>query len=138
MERLRQAWDAAGQSYEIRIADIAELELPCGGFDAAIALYSLQHMIRYEPMVWVRIRQWLKRGGHLIGAARYRIGSPRYEGDRGDPLMSQDETTIMMLAGFCGFRPIEIQPITYTESEYAFQPAGSPAANAVLFAMEAT
>jgi len=136
-ERLMRGWESAGKIYEISVGDICGMDLPCGGFDAVAALYSLQCMIGYEPQVWVLIRQWLKKGGKFIAASRYRLNSPQYEGDRGDPLYSQDEHTIRTLAEFCGFSIGCIETYFYDEASYNQEPVGSPKANAVLFELVA-
>ena len=48
-------------------ADMAELELPQGSFDAVIALYSIIHVPReeHEPLLR-KIRTWLKPGGIFL------------------------------------------------------------------------
>ncbi len=48
-------------------ADMTELELPQGSFDAVIALYSIIHVPREEHGVLLRkIRRWLKPGGIFL------------------------------------------------------------------------
>jgi SAM-dependent methyltransferase len=136
-ERLTKGWEAASRSYEIKVADATKIDLAVGTFDVAVALYSLQHMLGYEAFVWVRIHQWLKRGGLMLVASRYRLNSPVFEGDRGDPLMSQDEHTIKALAIYCGFDIVEIQPYWYDEQTYREEQLGSTTANAVLFELRA-
>jgi len=136
-KRLTWAWKDADERYEIKVSDLTRLSLPVGSFDAAVATYSLQHMINYEPLAWVLARQWLKKGGQLIAAARYRLNSPIYEGDRGDPLISQDEHTIAVLASYCGFAVVGIQPYWYNEQTFSEETIGSPRANCVLFELKA-
>ncbi len=133
--RLVQAWEAADKSYEVRICDLAELELPEGQFDHAVAVYCLQHLIGYEPLVWVRIRQGLKVGGTLIATGRYRVDSPQYEGARGDPLMSYDEFTIRTLARLTGFDLVSTQCYRY-EGE-SFEVVGDASGNMVGFELMA-
>jgi uncharacterized UPF0146 family protein len=136
-ERLTRGWTNANRVYRIQHADAREIKLQEGFYDYAVALYSLQCMIGYEPLVWCRIRSWLKTGGSLLAASRYYLDSPRYEGDRGDPLLSQDERTISMLAKFCGFAVEAMQAIWYDEKTFQEEPLGSSRANAILFQLKA-
>jgi hypothetical protein len=136
-ERLIRGWNSANKIYQIECADACIVNLPAGYYDFAVALYSLQCMIGYEPLVWCRIRSWLKKGGSLLAASRYYTDSPRYEGDRGDPLFSQDEHTISMLAKFCGFAVESLQAIWYDEKTFQEEPLGSSRANAILFHLKA-
>jgi 2-polyprenyl-3-methyl-5-hydroxy-6-metoxy-1,4-benzoquinol methylase len=136
-ERLTKGWEAASRSYKIEVADATKIDLPVGTFDVAVALYSLQGMLGYEALVWVRIHQWLKRGGAMLVASRYAQNSPIYHGDRGDPFFSQDEHTIRALAIYCGFEVVEIHPFWYDENTHRDEPLGSSVANAVLFQLRA-
>jgi len=136
-ERLERGWINANRNYQIQHADAREINLQREFYDYAVALYSLQCMIGYEPLVWCRIRSWLKMGGSLLAASRYYLNSPRYEGDRGDPLLSQDEHTIAMLAKFCGFSVETMQTIRYDEKSFQEEPIGSSRANAILFHLKA-
>ncbi len=48
-------------------ADMTELELPHGSFDAVVALYSIIHVPRDEHGALLRkIRRWLKPGGIFL------------------------------------------------------------------------
>jgi SAM-dependent methyltransferase len=134
-DRITRAWEAADKIYEIRIGDLDDLALPERHFDHAVAVYCLQHLIGYEPLVWVRIRQALKIGGTLIATGRYRVDSPQYEGDRGDPLMSYDERTIAILAKLTGFKLISLQKYKYEGEK--FEAVNLNLANMVGFELEA-
>ncbi len=50
-------------------ADIAELELPAGAFDAVVALYSVAHVPRerHGPL-YARIAEWLRPGGLFLAS----------------------------------------------------------------------
>lgn len=133
--KLALGLETYGGEYEVKVGDLAEIEFPPASFDYAVAVYCLQHLIGYEPLVWAKIRRWLKDGGWLIATGRYRKDSPQYEGDRGDPLMSYDEYTIRTLATLTGFELMGFQRYRY-EGE-AFKPVADASANMVGFELVA-
>jgi len=48
-------------------ADVMSLRLPPSSFNAAVAFYSIFHLPREEhPILFRRIRHWLKPGGYLL------------------------------------------------------------------------
>jgi ubiquinone/menaquinone biosynthesis C-methylase UbiE len=134
-ERLTEAWEGAGRTYEVRVGDLEDLRLSSAQFDHAIAVYCLQHLIGYEPLVWVRIRHGLKPGGTLIATGRYRTASPQYEGARGDPLMSYDEFTIRTLAKLTAFDMVSLQRYRYEAENY--EPVDDESANMIGFELRA-
>lgn len=136
--RLEWGWLHAGKprTLETIVGDIRHISLPPGSYDCVLASYSLQHMIGYELAVWVKIRALLKDRGRFIVTARYRTDSPRYEGQRGDPLMSQDERTIEILARYTLFKVIDLQRYAYEGKTFQPVEAGH-FANAIGFQLEA-
>jgi SAM-dependent methyltransferase len=136
LERLRRGWEHSGRRIEIVKADVRHVVLPERRFDVAIAIYSLQHMIGFEPAIWAKIRTCLRNGGIFLGTARYWLDSPKHEGARGDPLMSQDENTIRVLAGFTNFEIIDLQLYSYDGPAWA-RTQNRQSANAVGFQLRA-
>jgi cyclopropane fatty-acyl-phospholipid synthase-like methyltransferase len=64
-------------------ADMRELSLPGGQFDAVTAVYSLFHIPwTQHPALFARIRDWLKPGGTLLFtyATRDYTGAERFDG----------------------------------------------------------
>ncbi len=110
---LHAGWERAGRKFDIACGDIRTMNFPPASFDVVMAVYSIMCMIPFEPLVWVMIRQWLKEGGDFLGMARLYEDSPKYEGCRGDPLISQDENTLRVLAGFTNFAVLETQRYWY-------------------------
>ncbi len=119
LQRLRRGYLHCDQRIRTIHSDIRLAELPHTYYDVVTAIYSLQHMIGFEPAIWAKIRTWLRDGGIFLGTARYRMNSPQYEGARGDPLMSQDENTIRVLAAFTNFKIVEMQLYAYDGPAWA-------------------
>jgi hypothetical protein len=134
--RLERGWIHADRKIDCVVGDIREVEIP-GRFDCVTAVYSLQHMIGFEPAIWVKIRGWLKDGGTCLVMARYRDESPRYEGSRGDPLLSQDLATIRALAGLTNFSVMDAQLYEYDGPGFREVPSPTPKTNAVGFRLKA-
>ncbi len=117
-ERLLEGWHRVGKRIAIIPGDVRSIALPAG-FNLVLAIYSLQHMISYEPAVWVRIREKLAPGASMIYCGRYRKESPCYEGDRGDPLISNNESTLAHLAMLTGFRVADFRRYRYLGNEFS-------------------
>ena len=100
-ERLREAWEKANRSYEICVKDARYIWNP-GEYDFVLSVYAIQHMIPYEPLIWVKIREALKLGGKFLIVGRYQVDAPQYE-PREDPLIGANEQTIGTLAMLTGF-----------------------------------
>ena len=114
-ERLSKAWEAADQSYEIAVMNARDMEYR-EQFDIAIAVYSVQHMIPYEPLVWVKVREALRLGGRFMIVGRYQVDAPRYE-ERADPLIGANEQTIGTLATLSGFELKHFWHYQYQEDD---------------------
>jgi ubiquinone/menaquinone biosynthesis C-methylase UbiE len=135
-ERMNRGSARSGNRIIAVVGDIRSVELPAAAYDCVTAIYSIQHMIGFEPAIWVKIRAWLKPRGIFLCMARYRPDSPVYEGDRGDPLLSHDERTINTLAKFTKFELVDMQRYAYEGQ--AFKPVEVGAwANAVGFQLRA-
>jgi len=51
------------------VGDVRAVELPESAFDAALCIYSLDHVPRDDHLeVYERIGRWLRPGGHLLVA----------------------------------------------------------------------
>lgn len=70
------------------VGDIRAVELPESAFDAALCIYSLDHVPRDDHLeVYERIGRWLRPGGHLLvaiedadvrGGVHEWLGAPSY------------------------------------------------------------
>jgi ubiquinone/menaquinone biosynthesis C-methylase UbiE len=137
LNRLECGWRRLNKRFSIVKGDIRNVSLPRNSFDCAIAAYSLQCMIGYEIFVWIRIHEWLKRGGVFLCLARYQKSAPLYEGDRGDPLFGLNEYLIRALATLCLFEVVDIEIYKYLGTKFERAEEGSDGANAVGFQLRA-
>lgn len=136
---LMRAWREAGKTYTAIATDIRQVEKAAACWDVAVAVYALQHMVPFEPAVWVRIRELLRPGGRLLYFGRYRKNSPWFEKERNDPLMSGDEKTLRMLALLTGFKLKDFQLYLYDGPQFTrlFEPQNADIANAFGAELEA-
>jgi SAM-dependent methyltransferase len=101
-------------------ADVADVELEPGGFDAVTAYYSLNHVPRERlgPLL-SRISAWLAPGGFFLGALGAG-GSPDWSGEWLGTTMffsSWDPETNRRLLGAAGLATIRDEVVTLHEPE---------------------
>lgn len=115
--RMLAAHERLDKRFQAIVADVREINFK-PRFDCVLAVYSLQHMIGYEPAIWCKVREWLKPDGVLIGMARYQANAPQYEGNRDDPLFGHSISTLTALATLSGFQLTDYQLYEYSGMEF--------------------
>jgi cyclopropane fatty-acyl-phospholipid synthase-like methyltransferase len=118
-EQLRRARDRVSGA-EFRRADLTDLELEPGSFDAVVAIYVFGHVPRAElPRLLRRIGVWLRPGGMLLatfarsgweGVEEDFLGVPMFFGSYPD-----DETRKLLRAA--GFELERVQVVRIEEPE---------------------
>ena len=116
---LHAGYNQAGRTYTIQCLDARDMSFHAE-FDTVLAIYSLDTMIPYEPLAWVKIRQALKMGGHFLYVGRYQHDAPRMESNRKDPLIGKNEQVIEILATLTGFSLQRFWHYQYSEEGYSY------------------
>jgi cyclopropane fatty-acyl-phospholipid synthase-like methyltransferase len=123
-EQLRRARDRVPGA-EFRRADLTDLELAPGSFDAVVAIYVFGHVPRAKlPRLLDRISVWLRPGGMLLatfarsgreGVEEDFLGVPMFFGSYPD-----DETRELLRAAGFELDRVQVVPIEEPEGPASF------------------
>jgi cyclopropane fatty-acyl-phospholipid synthase-like methyltransferase len=121
-EQLRLARAAVPRATFLQ-ADMLELDLPAGAYEAVTAFYSFMHVPRDEhPELLARIRRWLRPGGLLLAPLSTQGGPDRVERwlDVEMFFSGWDAETNSRLVREAGFELLvdEVIPMREAEAEY--------------------
>lgn len=119
---------AAGKHVRIMI-DISQRDWPLmGQWDAAVAVWALQHLLDDEPTAWRELSRHVRPGGQLLVVQRHSLMEGRDMG-RDDPLNEHSMLSFERLADTTGWKLVEYDLCAYGAASYI--PCGPEQANTI-------